>query len=530
MYTVMIVDDDEVTCNGTSHYLQNTFPEISQVWVAHDGETALALYETHRPDFLFTDIAMPRMDGLELIEKLHLNGYYPEIVILSAHKNFEYAQSAIQEGVQEYLIKPILPVKLKQVMERLLSEQKERNQLVEDMNALRAHFQMNLPQLRERFLYSLVFSSHRAFSDAAALFEQAARLEIDLHADMFAVAILRLCSGGTDMLLSGQLAQQLERNADMLPAKIRYYGFTTSSADTAFLLTGSGETPELFFRSANASLNALLSNAQRQLGVDVRIALGRTYSNVGDIPRAYADALEVLSCARSGPAESAVENYRDVSPISSIGLPTAALEERLYHSVRHRSLAECMACTDALTAVLYPYWMQDPEYVKTYFLKVAVLIWRDLQNANGGHTPFAVDFSALLGAEDMDRCMQWFSQFVHNIVEGYGRMDSGKGSSLFDRAKLIIAEKLSDSSLCIDDVSAQLFISSSYLRQIFKQQSDESFVEYLTRIRMEKALRLLKNSNLKILEIAEQTGFSNQRYFSVCFKKYYGKTPTDFRK
>ena len=83
--------------------------------------------------------------------------------------------------------------------------------------------------------------------------------------------------------------------------------------------------------------------------------------------------------------------------------------------------------------------------------------------------------------------------------------------------------------MSLEAVSGKLFFSHNYVRQIFKQVTGESFMEYLIRRRMEIAGELLKNEALKIQDIAAKTGYSNQRYFASCFKKYYGCTPTEYR-
>jgi two-component system response regulator YesN len=105
----------------------------------------------------------------------------------------------------------------------------------------------------------------------------------------------------------------------------------------------------------------------------------------------------------------------------------------------------------------------------------------------------------------------------------------GKGYSLVEKAREIIAVSYPNSELSLDDLAAKLFISPNYLRSIFKQQVGESFVEYLTGLRMGKARELLNDPSLKIAAIAGQVGYADQHYFSICFKKYYGLTPSEYR-
>jgi len=93
----------------------------------------------------------------------------------------------------------------------------------------------------------------------------------------------------------------------------------------------------------------------------------------------------------------------------------------------------------------------------------------------------------------------------------------------------LIEKNIDNEEFGLEEASGKLYFSHNYIRQIFKQITGESFMEYLIRRRMETARELLKNGTLKIQDVAVKTGYSNQRYFASCFKKYYGCTPTEYR-
>lgn len=141
-----------------------------------------------------------------------------------------------------------------------------------------------------------------------------------------------------------------------------------------------------------------------------------------------------------------------------------------------------------------------------------------------------MNFNSLLQSEAFEQSIDWFKDYISRVIEIYKNQNEEKGNALVNKGKHIIQSNLHNPDFSIDDVASELYISSNYFRQIFKQQTNESFVEYLTRMRMQKAISLLINSEAKIQDIAELTGFSNQRYFSVCFKNHYGYTPSEVRK
>lgn len=106
----------------------------------------------------------------------------------------------------------------------------------------------------------------------------------------------------------------------------------------------------------------------------------------------------------------------------------------------------------------------------------------------------------------------------------------GKNNQLVERAKKLIEESLSSSELSMKDVANKLYINSSYLSRIFKQDTGENVVDYIMKLRIVKSIEYLNNTNLKAYEIADLVGISDAHYFSICFKKYTGKSINEYKK
>lgn len=119
--------------------------------------------------------------------------------------------------------------------------------------------------------------------------------------------------------------------------------------------------------------------------------------------------------------------------------------------------------------------------------------------------------------------------YILRCCRQFASVNEKQGERIVFQVKELIEKHLGDEEFGLETVSSKLYFSHNYVRQIFKQIAGESFMEYLIRRRMETARELLKNSTLKIQDVAGKTGYSNQRYFASCFKKYYGCTPTEYR-
>jgi two-component system response regulator YesN len=120
-------------------------------------------------------------------------------------------------------------------------------------------------------------------------------------------------------------------------------------------------------------------------------------------------------------------------------------------------------------------------------------------------------------------------EYVRRCCDETSRSMKKRGEKIVFSARELIERHIGDEEFNIESAAAFVYISPSYLRQIFRQITGESFTEYLIRRRMETAEKLLQNPEYKIQDVAERTGYSNQRYFASYFKKIYHCTPTEYR-
>ena len=187
-YKVFFVEDEIVTREGIRDKVDWRGHGFEFCGEAPDGEIALPLLQTVRPDVLITDIKMPFMDGLELARIMHERMPATKIVILSGHDEFEYAQKAIKLGVTEYLLKPITVQDLHRTLRQVAAELDSERQAQEQMERLRSQVEETRASLRQRLLLDLVVG---AVSSAQAI-EQAEQLGIDLLARSYLVAVIKI--------------------------------------------------------------------------------------------------------------------------------------------------------------------------------------------------------------------------------------------------------------------------------------------------------------------------------------------------
>ncbi|OCA85977.1 hypothetical protein A8F94_14115 [Bacillus sp. FJAT-27225] len=132
MFTVIIVDDEPIIKKSLTKLIEMKFPHFKVVGYAQDGKEALTLTRNLRPNLIITDIRMPEMDGIELIQTVETMGFDSKIVVVSGFDEFEYAQHALRHGAIDYLLKPIKPELFYKMLEKVENQLKSQKSLTEE--------------------------------------------------------------------------------------------------------------------------------------------------------------------------------------------------------------------------------------------------------------------------------------------------------------------------------------------------------------------------------------------------------------
>jgi len=126
--------------------------------------------------------------------------------------------------------------------------------------------------------------------------------------------------------------------------------------------------------------------------------------------------------------------------------------------------------------------------------------------------------------------IEFLSSIVINTIKAVNKEQISNINNLIDNVKKFIEENLSDSNLSLSFVAKHFYLNPSYLSRTFKKETGINFIEYLTNKRMEKAISLIKEKNMKSFEIANAVGIQDPNYFSSCFKKYTGLNVSEYKK
>ena len=523
-YRVLLVDDEEEIRSGISRKIDWASLGFSLVGEAGNGEEALELAERLRPDVVLTDIKMPFMDGLELCRRLRLILPGARLVVFSGFDDFEYARQAMSLGVSEYILKPINAPELIQVLEKLRQELDRRRLERRDMETLRRRYEESLPVLRELFYTRLLSGQIRP----EQVQDRAARYEIDLPQGLWTAALVHVDGdeGERDELLLLSVQSFLEQHFALegCSARVVLYG------DMAALLLHLDREDRLY--PLLEELERLSRLSQSYLGLRLTTGVGLVCRGAEELDRSAAGARSALDyrvLAGGGrviyigdlePQSAAApsfeeEDQRALSAAVKLGTreQAEAVVRELMERLRHAGLS-LSRCDLFLLEVV------------TCLVRLARSGGLAVEEVFGEGFTGAVSVSDFSSLEELG---DWLAERCGRLHDLLGRRRSDSAWQMVERAENYIAEHYTDEDLSVEALCSHIHLSPTYFSTLFKREVGLSFTAYVTKMRMEEAARLLRETDEKTWRIAEATGYGDPNYFSYVFKRHFGQSPSRFR-
>ncbi|MEG1525008.1 MAG: response regulator [Clostridia bacterium] len=520
MYKLLIVEDEDLIRNaivsGVDWHSLGFEAEG-----AEDGEVALEIVRRFRPDIVLTDIRMPFMDGLELTRAIKKQFPQTVVVILSGHDEFSYAQEALQLGVKKYIQKPIVPADLIRIMQDLVAELNAIASRKNNMQKLRLQVQASMPILREKLLNRLL---HNTISPAE-IPQMLDFTGLRLRGQGYTVCLLE-CE--PDEAVNGEAAAMLNLSiSQILEHELGSDGiaFESSTGRRVFIyLARTQETERPYVVELLGEISDAIFNAH---GIVTTCAIGTRVTTLPELHISYESAkvaLEQRIFDGRGKIYDAykLQNAQNYYPF--------ALSQNLLDKLKLQSAQEFSSSLSS--------FFDDLRQMRALTSEILLTIMLDLVNC--GHRILLESgckdeqnthkiYSELFSLTTLDQYQLTITRFFTLLRNKLESQRSTKGGQLIGNICRHISDHFCDPALSLNSVAASVYISPTYLSILFKKEMGTTFIEYVSRLRMERAKELLQDSNLKTYEAAERTGYNDPQYFSSCFKKYTGFTPSEYK-
>ncbi len=464
VYNLLIVEDEKSTLDYVIKYLTEELSLYFHIYSADSGKSALEIMEKIKIDIVITDIMMPIMDGIELAEEIYKNYKDCIVIIMSGYDEFEYAQKAMRYAVREYFLKPI---EFEELCERIMLFKDELdNRKTRETEEFR--FAEELAEEREHFFISLLYSGN---TNAQAELEKARALSLNFDLDNTPCDVILL---------------KLEDYSDFIAKKWRYeqdmFKLALNNLVKKIL-----ENQNVFCtRSENGYFEYIIYHNEEKLDYDDLTSKISTIANISaclnEPVKSYANLSELLEDRKinTNVEEKTLlfvtclkeKNYDEAKKILASAFNNKIIREKLKKIIlEHEFSSEIKSIFE-----------QDNPYEK-YFE-----IFQNEDTASNGNNSI---YTSIENA-------------IKYINKNYKK------------------------NISREEVSKAVYLSPAHFTRCFKAYTGENFSDYLLQVRMENAIRLMKEKKYNVEKIAEMVGYNSSNYFYRVFKLYSGFSPKEY--
>ena len=543
MLKIFLAEDEVVVRETIKRMIPWEELGFELVGEAADGEMALPLLIRQQPDLLITDIKMPFMDGLTLarLAKKEIPGL--KVVILSGYDDFNYAKQAIGIGVEDYLLKPItknaLIERLSEIRSRYEHEKTQKEYYEKFQREMQAYEKNN----SRDFFEALVGGS----MDMMEVYKRAEKLGLDIVAEAYNVLIFTM---NCDEDFFGQRDEYSSWEAESLELLENFFAghssamlFRSNIFSYGVLLKGQRETIEENTRACVDEIRKILSRQDGRR--EWFLAVGQSVERLSQIQKSYHTASRAFS--QRYLYDENILYYDEMETMEHPG-GQAETEDNAY-----LQKVDVNALNPAILQKFLSNGLQEEteNFVKDYFYAIGQepmesLVFRNYVILNVRFS--VISFIKGLGCDtnemesadteevlaesgkNMESAIAYAKKMISQAIEIRDQNSGNKNRSILKTAVDFIDSHYMDEEISLNTVANVANVSSNHFSALFSQNMGQTFIEYLTTLRMNKAKELLRCTGMRSSEIAGEIGYKDAHYFSYLFKKTQGMTPSDYRK
>ncbi|GIP30150.1 AraC family transcriptional regulator [Paenibacillus sp. J23TS9] len=524
MHQVMIVEDEFIVRYGIRSMIEWEKIGLQLTGEAANGKEALELMKAGLPDILITDIKMPVMDGIELIAEVRRISPDIKIIILSNLEDFQYAKEAIKHGVSEYLIKSdMMPRDFEQALLKLKESAGRGNAANEGAPASQPE-----PAHKEKFLVDLIEGTIRGAAEGSNKAEQLGMAQLH-RAYLMHISLNDSELGFTERL--SLIRHKLEQVWAEGSSSYEVFPDKQGEINVLFLdyVSEEGPSPEGDMQKLRQWAEDFIQQLSKPSGRLATIGISSRIWEWTDVKEAYAQAVKAekqkmfLGCG-----------HAIIYGTDDMNMPAAKVEHLRISSHQIQSMVYAFQSKE-LTEYLEELFKQlaarrDVDLVQIISLELLMILttlWPDVSTDAQQVLELKKQyFDELSRLETLEQNRIWFIQAFDALVQHLILMYNSDRNSIIKATQYI--QQYYHQEISLQSISTLVHLSKNYFANLFKKEVGESFLEYLTRIRIDKAKTLL-TGDLKAGDVGSLVGIQDPKYFSKVFKKITGVSPSEYR-
>lgn len=524
MFKVAIVDDEIWVCRLIQKLIDWEGLGLEFAFVENDGESALTRIIEERPDIVISDIRMPNMDGMKMIEGMRQKKIESRVIIISGYPDFDYAKKVMHYGAYGYLLKPVEKEELKNVLSKIVDELKE-----EATQKTKIYQQnMNIEKIKdvvsELFIRKLVANRH-------------------IEENLMKLAISNKLTNGQDesryLVVVIKAILDRNNNKDSLAFIEDYKELYSGLNVKANMITFYINNLRVFILKCGEETACKIDEYIRQEYAELKYNQGRnivisysdTFHDISEMEAAFEKAVRGSCQYMVNKNETRIYPYSSDYDLEH-GLIPRELTKMLIINVEALNIEGMIDIVHEMYAIIYEKAKYKPHIVQDRSIKICNHILttikgmdEDIEDECRSEKEFFKRISVCNRVEDFE-CVT--EEFCRKRMEELYEQRKEKSINIIEQAKQFIAKNYGR-KISLEDVAGHLYLNPKYFSNIFKKEAGVGFVEYVNVVRVDVSKELLKGNKYSIGQIASKVGFSDPKHFSKLFKEKTGITPKEYR-
>ena len=542
MIKVMIVDDNKLIIQSIKMTIDWKSLGCVVACEAYNGLEAIDLSREYLPDLIITDIRMPEINGLELIEKVNESLPRVKVIIITGYDEFKYAQKAIKLGAFDIILKPINNEELYTVLSRAVYELKEerenlmeKERLLEESKSMQREISNAVLELREKYILDIIEGVH--FGDEINEADsQYFRVSFKKHV-VFIIKPDLICykEGQTHkefiskfIIYSKEAVKNLEKFYDF-----EFIYFWTNEGFTVILIPIKNENERVINVKSIEICNYIIDWIYNRMDLKIIIGISNIFNKVNEVKNAYDEAEQALECrffidnktiihAKVLESKNVLNEYLIMKKINLI-----------YEYIRANDEEGIETQVNEIFQEIKKNETSDVNYIKNLLIDICMITLRIMYEKSDykseSYKGSANIHSDINSCSNITNAFKYVNDFILQVFQSVNSKEKKSYSAVTNK----VIDYLNQNyyrKVSLNEVSQLVSLSPTHLSRVLKRDTGESYIDLFNNLKIAIAVKLLKETNLKVYEVANKVGIENYSYFYQLFKKITGISPTDYNK
>lgn len=528
MRKVMIVDDNHISVEGILKNINWERLDAAVISCQYDGTAAKRTLEATTVDLIISDIEMPGLNGLELAELALKTNSFTKIILISAFDEFEYARQALRIGAFDYVEKPLdysyLSEKVEKALNLLTKEQQELDLL-----------EKSKPAMINSFFLRLL---HTNYEEARySLSEYPKYLSLNLNCHFYNVIAFEI--ENVDMIRERMGIQKFHLELTNLQ---KYIAERCSHLNLSYIVSdfrgpicilGHNYANQVYFQKELYSIITDIEEQYQNSPLKLIIGIGNSVKYVWDMNLSYQSAKKALEYRFFFPQQTIFDARDNKGSMITNALFNTNKDEVLIQYICKKDAVGIKQWIETFSdQTITNFQTKNLLFIRIYDVLGNVLRFLYEMNIDCSSIEHEITlvYSKLDAFHTSTEIVNWLYQIFTMVSEQLDHSSQTYHKQICDSALNYIKENYTKNTLCLNDIADAVMISPTYLSALYKKSTSQNISDTITSVRIDAACHLLLHSTLSLKEISEKAGYTNQYYFSSCFKKKTGVTPSEYRK